>query len=64
MHVQVPMDWSEGDIWEAQIEASGDHVEYKYLVADQDGYIAVWKPGGNFEIDTKGFSGKVVVEDA
>lgn len=58
------MEWSEGDIWEAQIEAHGDLVEYKYLVADNDGSVAVWKPGGNFEIDTKGFSGKVVVEDA
>lgn len=58
------MVWSEGDIWEAQVESSGELVEYKYLVADQDGSVAVWKPGGNFTIDTKGFTGKVVVEDA
>lgn len=58
------MEWSEGDIWEAQVEAAGELVEYKYLVADQDGSVAIWKPGGNFEIDTKGFTGKVVVEDA
>lgn len=58
------MEWSEGDIWEAQVDATSELVEYKYLVADQDGSVAIWKPGGNFQIDTKGFSGKVVVEDA
>jgi hypothetical protein len=60
---QVAMDWSEGDVWQAKVDTDSAHLEYKYVIVDGDGKISLWKPGGNFEIDMEGFSGKVLVED-
>ena len=57
------MDWSEGDVWRTQVDTSSSHLEYKYVILNDDGTISLWKPGGNFEIDMAGFSGKVLVED-
>lgn len=61
--VQIIMDWSEGDVWRTQVDTSSPHLEYKYVILNSDGTISLWKPGGNFEIDMAGFSGKVLVED-
>lgn len=61
--VQIIMDWSEGDVWRTQVDTSSSHLEYKYVILNNDGSISLWKPGGNFEIDMAGFSGKVLVED-
>lgn len=57
------MDWSEGDVWRTQVDTSSPHLEYKYVILNDDGSISLWKPGGNFEIDMAGFTGKVLVED-
>jgi hypothetical protein len=61
--LQIVMDWSEGDVWRTQVDTSSPHLEYKYVILNHDGSISLWKPGGNFEIDMAGFSGKVLVED-
>jgi hypothetical protein len=61
--LQIVMDWSEGDVWRTQVDTSSPHLEYKYVILNSDGSISLWKPGGNFEIDMAGFSGKVLVED-
>lgn len=62
--VQIVMDWSEGDVWRTKVDTSTPHLEYKYVILNHDGSISLWKPGGNFEIDMAGFSGKVLVEDS
>jgi hypothetical protein len=60
---RVPMEWSDGDVWKAQVTADRCEVEYKYVIVDQTGHITEWKPGGNFEVKLQGFRGKVQIED-
>jgi hypothetical protein len=58
------MEWSDGDVWKAQVTADRCEVEYKYVIVDQEGQVTQWKPGGNFEVKLEGFQGKVQIEDA
>ncbi|KAK9822642.1 hypothetical protein WJX81_002600 [Elliptochloris bilobata] len=49
----VAMSWSEGDVWTVDLELhtrAGSHVEYKYVVRNEDGTPTVWKPGSNLQL--------------
>ena len=63
VETRVPMEWSDGDVWKAKVVADAAAVEYKYVIVDKDGTVSQWKPGGNFEVNIEGFSGKVHIED-
>jgi hypothetical protein len=61
---RVPMEWCDGDVWKAKVVADGgSSVEYKYVLVEMDGKVSQWKPGGNFEVNVEGFTGKVNIED-
>ena len=44
----IPMSWSEGDMWQAEVEVpAGGVVEYKYAIANQNGDAVAWQTGNN-----------------
>lgn len=56
----VPMTWSDGDIWKAELEVDlnpDEILQYKYIVSNADGEVDAWKPGDNvcLSIPREGF---------
>eukprot|EP00210_Caulerpa_lentillifera_P008301 g7921.t1 len=52
----IPMTWSDGDIWKAELEADLDPdetLQYKYIVSNADGGIEAWKPGDNITLSVR-----------
>lgn len=64
---RVPMEWSDGDVWQAFVRASDEvrasALEYKYVVVEQNGHISHWKPGENITLTLDDVGGQVAVRD-
>jgi len=65
----VPLTWSEGDVWQGEIEMDSSGPEkklfYKYVVRGADGTVVNWKPGDDICLELPGEDAyTVVVADA
>lgn len=56
----VPMLWSEGDVWTAQLALPLGSLEFKYLVKDADGSLLEWYGGENLVTDIISSDGMAV----
>jgi hypothetical protein len=60
----LPMAWSEGDVWRADVELpAGGVAEYKYVVVGAHGAAATWQAGGNSVLALRGGEEEVEVHD-
>ncbi len=49
------LSWSEGDIWQGQVEVDGiETLEFKLVKVGGDGAVIEWEEGDNKQVDVKG----------
>ena len=49
------LSWSEGDIWQGQVEVDGiETLEFKLVKVGGDGAVIEWEEGENKQVDVKG----------
>jgi len=61
----VPMQWSEGDVWQSTFDvAPGEKLEYKYVIRSTDGKYEKWQNGENLLVHVDDDALKVTVADS